>query len=139
MERQITHKCGHTALHSIYAQCAADYDRQDIRLARQKCTACREAAKQACGEADAVLIATVPVAELAGSPKQVAWATTIRATRLARLQRAGSGAVAYLACVNDAKWWIDNRSADDAGLLACRPGDRAEPAFEITLQPPPLS
>jgi hypothetical protein len=122
MERQITHSCGHTAMHSIYAQCAADYDRQDIRLARQKCTGCREATKQARGKADAVLIAAVPVAELAGSPKQVAWAATIRATRLARLQRAGSGDVAHLACFSDAKWWIDNRSADDAMLLACWPG-----------------
>jgi hypothetical protein len=90
--------------------------------ARQKCTGCREATKQARGKADAVLIAAVPVAELAGSPKQVAWAATIRATRLARLQRAGSGDVAHLACFSDAKWWIDNRSADDAMLLACWPG-----------------
>jgi hypothetical protein len=139
MERQITHSCGHTAMHSIYAQCAADYDRQDIRLARQKCTGCREARKQTRGEADAVLIATVPVAQLAGSAKQIAWAGTIRATRLARLQRAGSEAVARLACVSDAKWWIDNRSADDAGLLARWRGDQAEPAFEITLQPRSLS
>jgi hypothetical protein len=36
MERQITHSCDHSAMHSIYAQCAADYDRQDIRHARQK-------------------------------------------------------------------------------------------------------
>jgi hypothetical protein len=135
MERQITHSCGHTAMHSIYAQCAADYDRQDIRLARQKCAGCREATKQARGDADAVLIAAIPVAELAGSPKQVAWAATIRAARLARLQRAGSRAVGHLACVSDAKWWIDNRSADDAALLACQPGVQAQPEFEITLQP----
>lgn len=122
-------------MHSIYAQCAADYDRQDFRLARQKCAECREATKQVRGDADAVLIATVPVAELSGSPKQVAWAATIRTARLVRLQRAGNGAVAELACVSDAKWWIDNRSADDAGLLARRPGSGAKAEFEITLQP----
>lgn len=118
MERQITHSCGHQATHNLYAAYAADYDRQEIRLERQKCADCRGAVKQARGEADAALIATLIVADLAGSPKQIAWAATIRAARLARLQRAGSDGIAQLACISDAKWWIDTRNTDDIALLA---------------------
>lgn len=118
MERQITHSCGHRATHDLYAACAADYDRQDIRLERQKCAACRRAVTHARGVADAARIVALGVADLEGSPKQIAWAATIRATRLARLQRAGTVGVEQLACVSDAKWWIDTRNTNDVALLA---------------------
>lgn len=118
MERQITHSCGHRATHDLYAACAADYDRQDIRLERQKCADCRGAVNQARGVADAALVATLSVADLVGSPRQIAWAATIRAARLARLQRAGRAGIKRLACVSDAKWWIDTRNTNDVALVA---------------------
>lgn len=133
MERQITHSCGHRVTHDLYAACAADYDRQDIRLERQKCADCRGAVKQARGVADAALIATLRVADLVGSPKQIAWAATIRAARLARLQRAGSVSIEQLACVSDAKWWIDTRNTNDVALLA-RPQVTAHAGVETVVE-----
>ena len=118
MERQISHSCGHKATHDLYAAYAVDYDRQEIRLERQKCANCRGAVKQARAEADAALIANLMVADLEGSPKQIAWAVTIRTARLARLQRAGSDGISQLSSVSDAKWWIDTRNTDDVILLA---------------------
>jgi len=72
-------------------------------------------------KADEIASDPVPLAALIGSVKQVEWAKTIRATRIASLRRAGRHDVARLATVSEAKWWIDNRGRHDTDLLAFCP------------------
>ncbi len=75
--------------------------------------------------------------ELAGSPKQVAWATSIREELLfAVAADCGVPAAAALAAHADAAWWIDNRYTPPGRLveantppMGAAPGDpRLEPA-----------
>ena len=80
-----------------------------------KCRTCFVADKrseqaEAAAQSDAA-IAHFDLPQLAGSERQVAWATTIRAGRLAALIAAPAtkGGDQVLVAVTDAKWWIDNR------------------------------
>lgn len=112
MEREITHSCGHQQRHQISGFFAADSDREAARVARRKCSACYEAGKQTkAAQADAAL-ADLALLPLTGSEKQVAWATSIRAERLAALRRKDPSAVASFAGIAEAKWWIDHRGDD---------------------------
>lgn len=52
-----------------------------------------------------------------GSVRQVAWATTIRAGRLAAMLRSDVSDLACVSVVTAAKWWIDHRDEADAALL----------------------
>jgi hypothetical protein len=107
---------------------AADADRQAARFARQKCKPCyvagRKVAEEAQATADTAIVAGLTLVSLQGTPKQVAWAETVRVKRIAQLCRRGHEGVDRLAAVADAKWWIDHRDAPDDGLLArCPIGD----------------
>jgi hypothetical protein len=57
---------------------------------------------------------------LVGSDRQTAWATTIRAKRLASmLSLLSSHTTKENACllISDAKWWIDSRDMSDVYLI----------------------
>lgn len=54
---------------------------------------------------------------LIGSARQMAWADTIRAERLAKLLRSHPDCVAGFAARVDATWWIDRRLSSDDALL----------------------
>jgi hypothetical protein len=116
--RRITHSCGHEQEHYIIREYAADYDRQAARLSRGKCDACRAPAAALVASQTRTAILEVGLASLEGSPKQIAWAETIRAKRLSVLSRSDSGTVMIVARVTDAKWWIDRRSDPDDVLIA---------------------
>ncbi len=122
MERQIKHSCGHEQAHDIVGIFAVDHDRQAARLARQKCKPCyigaKRATEQAAANLDTAIVGEIGLVELQGSPKQVAWAETIRVKRIAALHRTGCGGGAPLAGIAEAKWWIDHREMTDDGLLA---------------------
>ncbi|TVV76950.1 hypothetical protein [Sphingomonas solaris] len=112
MQREITHSCGHIERHAIYSEFAADGDRQARQVARRKCTPCYKAGKAAKAAADRALLDGVDLPTLIGSEKQVNWAATIRTERLAVLHRANPTALTSFVAIVEAKWWIDNRTAD---------------------------
>lgn len=120
MEREITHSCGHIERHFVGGMFAGDGDAQARKLARMKCKPCFKASKQAKAdvqaEADRATLAGVVLPDLAGSDRQVAWASTIRLEKLAALYRSAPARVAFFVSVTDAKWWIDNRGSDLASI-----------------------
>ena len=116
--RRITHTCGHDQDHYIIGEYAADCDRRAAYLARRICDGCRKYAATQAACAERAAIVTLKLVPLQGSPKQVAWAETIRSKRLSALQRQDSHAALSIAGVADAKWWIDRRSEPDAVLIA---------------------
>ncbi|WP_454887267.1 hypothetical protein [Sphingomonas oryzagri] len=117
MNTIVTHSCGHQQSHALFGTFAADIEREARRLARRTCAACYREKRTHAAQADTVLLLDLPLASLEGSDKQVSWAETIRARRIAALIKA-AGDVAPLAGRRDAKWWIDHRDAADAELLA---------------------
>ena len=112
MEREITHSCGHAERHMVYGQYAADTDRKAREIARRKCSACYQTQKKASAEADGALLDGLDLPILTGSEKQVSWAGTIRTERLAKLHKTDPAALSRFAGIREAKWWIDNRTAD---------------------------
>jgi hypothetical protein len=116
--RRITHSCGHEQEHYIIGEYAADYDRQAARLSRGKCDACRTQATALKASEARTVVLDLGLGELQGSPKQIAWAETIRAKRLSVLERRDRDAVMIVARITDAKWWIERRSDSDAVIIA---------------------
>ena len=121
MDRIITHSCGHAEHRIVGGYWAADKDREAGRLARRKCTSCVEEAKRSAAArvqlAALEQLGPVRLPPLSGSPRQVAWAETIRLQQLAALHRASPHVVEQAARREDARWWIDHRS-DTAVQLA---------------------
>lgn len=133
MEHAIVHACGHQQIHVLYG-----FDAQVARKARwlrtTQCRACFVADKQVkqakvAAEAQAA-IAHLDLAALVGSDRQIAWATTIRAERLAALTMdpSISADAGYEPClaITEAKWWIDHRDLSHHDLLA-----KAQTLFEM--------
>jgi hypothetical protein len=125
MEQQIIHACGHEQVHVIYG-----FDAQVARKARwlrtTKCRACFVADKKAeqieVAARDSATIAHLVLPSLNGSDRQVAWAETIRISRLAELTvtpYTTTDADCELCLrIYDAKWWIDHRNLSNADLVA---------------------
>lgn len=125
MEQRIVHACGHEQVHVIYG-----FDAQVARKARwlrtTQCRACFIADKQAeqakGAVANAVAIAHIELPELTGSERQITWAATIRAGRLAALMldpvTTADGDCAVCLQISDAKWWIDHRTLTPGEFVA---------------------
>ena len=83
---QITHACGHTQEHQLYGPHRQRADKEEW-LRTTSCTECWRAeqeakrAEQARADAQANSVAGLP--PLTGTPKQIAWAETIRARIIA--------------------------------------------------------
>ena len=120
MDHTITHACGHLQIHHVLG-----FTQQQLRkvamLEAESCDSCRRATRReeslaASGERSAAL------ASLSGSPRQVAWAESIRATRLTSLladhDNGTPDACRSCAAVAEAKWWIDHRDLPFADLAA---------------------
>lgn len=81
----VTHSCGHTVEISLYGK-HTERDRRLAYEAARKCAACHSAsvaaarASESSKAAEAAKAADLP--SLVGSPKQIAWAETIRAEKL---------------------------------------------------------
>ena len=114
---EIKHICGHTSTKNISDDNSAEW------YASRPCWECvkAEATAKAKSEAEAKGLPA-----LAGSPKQIAWAETIRAEIIEDLERsiagavlsdAGKEAIAMLRGVAGAKWWIDNRARPAMDLV----------------------
>jgi hypothetical protein len=122
MEQPIIHTCGHEQVHYITGF-ASQQDRKAAWLRTTLCRTCFAAARKA-EQVEAVMrdgtaIAHLSLPLLVGSERQVAWATTIRAGRLAAMLRDPTSAGRVPACmpISDAKWWIDHRDLTADALL----------------------
>ena len=122
MEQRITHTCGHEQIHHL-AGYASQQDRKATWLRTTLCRTCFAAARKAekCEAAmrDGTAIAHLSLPPLVGSERQVAWATTIRAGRLAAMLADPTSAGGVPACmpIGDAKWWIDHRELTANALV----------------------
>ena len=134
MEQLITHACGHGQIHYL-AGFASQQERKARWLRTTKCKTCflddkrSEQAEATAGASAAVAHLDLP--SLSGSDRQIAWATTIRATRMAALVTKAGGAHDHRALILmiEAKWWIDHRDLADDDLLAMvGPGTANTPA-----------
>jgi len=112
----ITHCCGHVVRHQIYGK-VSERENKASWLAEKPCTECWKAeqeAKRAEENARALGQAKIlELPELTGTPKQVAWATTIRAKALEGLEKELAKpnlAPQIVAVETSAKWWIENRT-----------------------------
>ncbi|HEX8413089.1 MAG TPA: hypothetical protein VF637_04295 [Sphingomicrobium sp.] len=125
MEQFITHACGHAQAHYL-SGFASQQERKARWLQTTKCRTCfiaeRQADQATAAVRDGAAIAHLELAQLSGSERQVAWATTIRTGRLATMVTDGPAEdqAALPAClaIADAKWWIDHRALSDTDLIA---------------------
>ena len=125
MEQFITHACRHAQAHYL-SGFASQQERKARWLQTTKCRTCfiaeRQADKATAAVRDGAAIAHLELAQLTGSERQVAWATTIRAGRLATMVTdvSAKDQAALQAClaITDAKWWIDHRTLTDPDMLA---------------------
>lgn len=118
--RTIPHTCGHEERHNLIGP-ERDRPGKAKWLGERPCSACLAKARaderaQASAEAAE---ATQDMIALEGSPKQVAWATTIRAAARKAIDGAISGrglndqqqaALKALYGQDKASWWIDNQA-----------------------------
>ena len=90
MDHRITHTCGHEQTHFI-AGFASQQERKATWLRTTVCGACYRKQRQEENERDAAAsqqaVAHLSLAPLNGSERQVSWATTIRAKRIALLRK----------------------------------------------------
>lgn len=107
----ITYKCGHTADIQIFGK-YEDREKKVAYYATIDCPECRAREAAAKAKADGL-------AELTGSPKQVSWASNIRAEKLADAEQLAEkvtrnkdmfdGAINKMKAETTASWWIDRR------------------------------
>lgn len=123
MGQIITHACGHEQIHYL-SGFASQQERKVRWLETTKCRTCFVTTKQVeqaeAAVRDSAAIAHLNLPPLTGSDRQVAWATTLRASRLCALSaKTGTEGNGHQVCVVviDAKWWIDHRALSDTELL----------------------
>ncbi|VWX49301.1 hypothetical protein [Novosphingobium sp. 9U] len=129
MYHRITHACGHMQDHHIDGF-TSQRERKMRWLTSTQCRSCFNTQKRA-EQAEVAAQNDLAIAHLArpaltGTDRQVSWAESIRAQRLATCIAAGSDAhiVEVLRAVQDAKWWIDHRELTNEELrnaAACMP------------------
>lgn len=140
----IKHACGHDAVHHLSGS-LKDRERKEQWLAEQVCPECRRAEQAQANEAAQAANAEAGLPALEGTPKQIAWAESIRAGYAeqidqikARLEAAGgldtlrtqspaekvAAFERQLLCMDallqkaSASWWIDNRGKTLPQLIA---------------------
>lgn len=125
MDHSITHACGHLQIHHVLGFTQQQL-RKVARLELARCDSCRQVAKRASSVAATAQkvagLAHLALADLTGSPRQIAWAETIRTACLTSLltDPINGSPAACMACaaVSEAKWWIDHRNLPTAALAA---------------------
>lgn len=119
----IKHSCGHSSTVELYGP-GKDRERKMEWMSRQDCAECKAAT---------ATTAHPDLPPLKGSPKQITWATTIRAEQIERVEswieaeeeKLGEplhptwyDALDALKQQTDARFWIDNRDYSPHTLLA---------------------
>ncbi|MBJ6123705.1 hypothetical protein [Sphingomonas mollis] len=124
MEQRITHACGHEQTHYLTGF-ASQQDRKARWLTTTKCRSCfiteKKTAQADAASRDGAAIAHLDLPPLTGSERQVAWATSVRASHLAALvaepDAGNTGAFQTCLTITDGKWWIDHRDLPNTDLL----------------------
>lgn len=113
--RSVTHRCGHSQSHTLHARCRQEADSWAFNLKKVECDACKEKARKIAEEATA---ANLPA--LTGTPNQIPWAIAIRQHIFNLLSRTDRYRHAAASCQHEtrASWWIDNRNATTAAIVA---------------------
>lgn len=129
----VTHACGHRTVHNLFGPYNSRQQRIS-ELERRLCRDCWEAkrdeahAKENAAAAAKAAEAGLPALE--GTPKQIAWAESIRVKAIADAEAAIAATattaerkaqvaplLAQLKGENSAAWWIDNRKRTGVQLL----------------------
>lgn len=130
----VTYGCGHDDRVQIYGTNAhGERNRKAAWYSTIPCPECRRKARALESEENAEWARANGCAPLSGSPRQVAWAETIRARAIRGFSRiiedkrssgmpegslqAAEAALSALKARSDAGWWIDHREDTDV-LLA---------------------
>lgn len=122
MEQLITHACGHERAYHLTGY-ASQQERYACWLQTTTCQSCFIAGKKAKQQqedaCDGAAFAHLDLPTLAGSDRQVGWAVTIRASRLAALIANPVIGSDWRICLGntDAKWRIDHRNLTGTDLL----------------------
>lgn len=127
---QVTMACGHTVEIQLYGK-ESDRDKKIAWLEKHGlCTECQKAAKAAehaeatAKAAEKAMAENLP--ELTGTEKQINWALTIRAEKLAEIDSLKAKGLKdieaqaiknVLASNTEAKFWIDNRDLDAKSII----------------------
>lgn len=113
--RSVTHRCGHSERHTFYAHSRQEADSWAFNMKKSDCSECREKAEKIAEETKVVVLPP-----LIGTPKKVTWANAIRHRIYNMLARSNRYQQEALCCRYEtrADWWIDNRKASIAEILA---------------------
>jgi hypothetical protein len=123
MEQLITHACGHEQGRYLVGY-ASQRERKARWIQTTNCRTCfaadKKAAQADAAVRDSAVTAHLDLPMLAGSDRQVVWATTIRASRLATLTADLEATLGWQACLaaTGAKWRIDHRGLPNTNLIA---------------------
>lgn len=127
----ITHSCGHTDTVQLYGP-HRDRDRRIQWLEGKPCRACEEANLQArretLNEAAAEEAKSLGLPDLVGTPKQVAWATTLRKQILDSYPTIVSGVIVSLITAERRQYLLDS-----GGRLTAEESQRLKEAFRAEL------
>jgi hypothetical protein len=130
----VNHTCGHAETHALFGK-SSERDRKISWLETTLCGECFAKKRETENAAAAIVAAekngAAGLPALTGSPKQIAWAETIRATALAAIEREEAQMLAGLPALtpeireevcdalaliaseprgqSEARWWIDRR------------------------------
>lgn len=86
MKYTVKHCCGHEEVHTLFGK----RDQREWRLAKlaeEKCSECQAKDRAAFNEKKAQENKEAGLPELAGTPKQVAWAESIRSEKIKELEK----------------------------------------------------
>ena len=123
MKYDVTYTCGHVATIQLYGKTAERESRIKYLEGNCVCPECYKAKMEAKREAENEKAAEAAVqrglCELSGSPKQIAWANTIREKWFAAAEDEMDTAhpdakaiLSYAGQIAESRWWIDNRGKE---------------------------
>jgi hypothetical protein len=122
----ISHKCQHREVHYVFEPCIED---KVEKLKIELCSECQELQKEAAHEKayDKAYEQTHNLEPIVGTPKQVQWATTIRAARIQdienKIKENGplpdncKQAFEDWSNINNASYWIENRNSSGIDMF----------------------
>lgn len=131
MKYDVTYTCGHIATIQLYGKTSEREKRIKYLEGNCVCPECYKAQKDAERKAEnekaAEAAETRGMQELSGSPKQVAWANTIREKAMQYIDKTMNledervkNLIQYIntnADTKSASWWIDRRDRDELAVL----------------------
>lgn len=131
MKYDVTYTCGHVATIQLYGKTAERESRIKYLEGNCVCPECYKAQKDAERKAEnekaAEAAETRGMQELSGSPKQVAWANTIREKVMEYIDKTMNledervkNLIQYINASADTKsasWWIDRRDRSELEVL----------------------